>query len=266
MVNASDKSKRLAYKLVDQDGYTRKGSQGETLWLPVGSKVRPTGEGDQPCGPGVLHAYISPEVAVLMNPIHGDIPNPRMFKVISDVKWKTDGVKRWTQGECTVLAKVEVPKISLEEKVAFALCVAPHESTREFAVKWLSGKDRSYESARAAMRTAMRAAREAMRAAREAAETGTWVTWTMARAAANAAYTAEVAARWATPTAWVAWAAAKAVETAAALAAAVTREASREAVDKEQFEAKLPQIWERAEAILRGEYPAEQYDAPYKGE
>jgi hypothetical protein len=194
----------------------------------------------------VLHGYISPEVAVLMNPIHGDISNPRILKVTSDAAWVTDGVKRWTQGGCTVLAKVQVPEISLERKIAFALCAAPHPSIREFAIKWLSGEDRTYESAREATRVA-RNVWETAGASRKA--------WAADRAARAAWAAAEARARGA------AWSVAEAAE-----AAAEAAEEAAECTAKDRFEARLPQIWERAEAILRGEYPAEKYDAPYEGE
>jgi hypothetical protein len=229
---------RIAYKLTDQDGYTRRGFQGETLWLPVGKIVKPTGRGSEPCGPGVLHAYISPEVAVLMNPIHANIRNPRILKVTSDVAWWTNGGKRWTQGECTVLQEVAVPEISLELRVAFAICAAALKSTKKWAIKWLSREDRSFASA---META-RAAAACVAA-----------TWEMeaARAAGAAAALASEAVE----------AAATRAEVARAADAAAAME-----TDKERFEARLPKILERAQAILRGEYPAEQYDAPYEGD
>jgi hypothetical protein len=171
---------------------------------------------------------------MIMNPLHASIPNPRILKVTSDAAWKTDGTKRWTQGECTVLAKVEVPAVSLEEKVAFAICVAPHPSTREFAVKWLTGEDRSYGSAWAAV---------------DAAEVMDAAAWAAAWSATAAAEVREFAAATgeATATATAAEAAAKGAEG-----------------DQERFEARLPLVLERAEAILAGEYPAEQYDAPYE--
>jgi hypothetical protein len=111
--------------------------------------------------------------------------------------------------------------------VAFAICAAPHESTREFAIKWLSGADRSYESAR---------------------EAEAWATG-RAPAAWAAAWATGATGRTPGRTAWV-----------AACAAA------RAKADKERFEARLPKIWARARAILAGEYPAEEYDAPYEVE
>jgi len=80
-----------AYKLVDQDGYTRRNESGETLWLPTGKTVHPTGTGSDPCGPGVLHAYVLPEVAVLANPIHARIRKPRCLRV--SATWRSHSSK-----------------------------------------------------------------------------------------------------------------------------------------------------------------------------
>jgi hypothetical protein len=162
-------SKNIAYKLVDQYGYSRRGLSGETMWLPVGTKVRPTGEGSEPCGPGVLHGYIAPEVALLVNPIHAKVQDPRILKIESDQPWETDGLKRWTRGQCTTLDELAMPVLTTDERVAWAICLSPHESTRQWAINWLSGKDRSVASAKAAW----------------------FAAWPAAYAAKAAAYTAE---------------------------------------------------------------------------
>jgi hypothetical protein len=194
-----------AYKLTDLDGYTRKGISGETFWAE-GEVVHPTGVGTKPCGPGVLHAYISPEVAVLGNPAHASIITPRCFEVELEIRhrladWRTDGFMRWIASPLKVVREVPLPALSMEELVAWAICVSPHESTRAWALKWLSGEDRSWE----------------------AAESVTWGAWAtakhtnwMAQAAAWAAQAAAEAAKchqravhsWAAESvSWAAWAA-----------------------------------------------------------
>lgn len=155
----------MSFKLTDQDGC----SWGGLRW-EVGKVVYPVGVGCKPCGPGVLHAYISGEVAVLANPVHANISNPRLFEIEGD-GWETDGLKRWTCGPCRVVRELEVPVLRLEELVAWVICLAPHSSTRSWAVGWLNGSDRSYESARAAVTwAAAAAAAAAARAEAEAAK------------------------------------------------------------------------------------------------
>jgi len=167
---------RIAYKLTDAGGYTRLGREGETLWQ-VGSIVAPTGTGTEPCGPGVLHAYISPEVARFAQPIHGEAAKyTRCFEVeiAGDGEWRTDGLKRWTTSSLRVLREIrELPELTLEERVAWAICIAPHPSTRNWAIGWLSGRDRSAEAAwEAAWEAEEASAREAARASWSAAWAG----------------------------------------------------------------------------------------------
>jgi len=200
-----------SYRLVNQDGDSR------------------PGRGTAPCGPGVLHLYCSPEVAVLGNPIHDAIERPRCLCVESE-SVQTDGFKRSTSGACTVIGEVELPVLSINELVAWAIVLAPHASTRSWAIQWLNGCDRSSAAARAA------AARAAEARAAEAAEAAAW---------AAVAWAAEAAA-WAAEAAW-------AVQGAQVATAA-------------QAEARLMPAFARAQAILVGEYPVELYDAPMEKE
>ena len=156
------------YKLTDAAGFTRRGKDGETAWS-VGATVAPAGKGSEPCGPGVLHFYGSPEEAMLYDPIHGDYtPNARLFEIEVGVA-ETDGLKWWTAAPVKVLDEVKLPNITTEKRVAWAICLAPHPSTRDWAIGWLSGRDRSADAAWAAARAAAWVA-EAAAAARAAAE------------------------------------------------------------------------------------------------
>lgn len=139
------------YKLVDRNGYSRRGVSGETCWLPIGKTVKPTGKGKSACGPGVLHMYGSALEAVLYNPVHANIKSPRLLKVsASTALVNGDGLKMWTTGKVKVVAELELPEVTIEQKVAWAICLAPHSSTRLWAINWLTGKDRSREAAAAA--------------------------------------------------------------------------------------------------------------------
>jgi hypothetical protein len=243
-----------AYKLVDQDGYTRRGETGERLWLPAGTRVAPTGRGTGPCGPGVLHGYISPEVAVLANPMHAAISSPRLLRISAAKPWLTDGLKRWTTGSCKTVEELPLPQISITELAAWAICLAPHEVTREWAIAWLRGTDRSDTSEGTAL---MRARGMSL----------TWpdgaVAATMYAAAYEAAKSAVRAASLATKSV-VAYEAERAAATlaAAARAAATLAEATLALSDENAaaFERALNPALDRARKILAGELPAEEYD------
>ncbi len=198
---------RVMIKLTDADGYTRRGQPGETHW-EAGCTREPTGVGDQPCGAGVIHAYASALQAALCDPIHGDYgQTARAYAIVAPTRdqWQTDGLKCWTTQAVTLGETVSVPAITLVQRIAWALCLAPQASTRDWAIAWLTGQDRSAGAAEA-------------------------TAWGVA---------------------WAAWgAAARAPRGAAARAA--------------WWDQVAVPAWERAQAILAGTYPADQYDAPWE--
>jgi hypothetical protein len=215
---------RIAYKATDAAGYSRRGLSGETLWTE-GTIVRPTGVGTLPCGPGVLHAYASPEAAVLLHRCHC-VSLSRIFRVLAS-EWQSDGIKRWTSSPVEVIKEVAVPEIALLERTAWAICISPHPSTREWATEWLSDMDRSPAAASAAYTAA-----DAYAAA-SAADSAAY-------AAASAAYAAD----------------------AAAYAADAAVYASYDAASAAVFEQRVVDALDRARAILAGEWPADRFDEP----
>lgn len=224
----------IAYKLVDQEGFTRRGFPGETQWLPVGSVVHPVGEGTEACGPGVLHAYATPEIGVLMNPVHADISNPRCLRVgiVGDGEWESDGMKRWTTSSLTILDEIKVPKLHPEDLAAWAIVMAPHSSIREWAIGWLSGEDRTCRSAKIA-------------------QTVIWGEWkaTATQRAVQAAHAVAEARGGLTE-----WRTAEVVGNVVGKPAWVGRVSSKQ---KENF---LMAALTRARAILAGKFPAEMFD------
>jgi len=263
-----------AYKLTDRNGHTRRGRPGETLWR-VNEIVRPTGVGNLPCGPGVLHAYSTPEVGVLANPIHANFFEPRCFRVeIVGGYWRAGGLKRWTESCLRVVEEVDVPDIPLLTRVAWAVVLVPHSSTRGWAVGWLSGEDRTQDAAAQAEAWAAKAARvwaaEAW-AARAAAAVPAEAArvWAAEAEAARAAKAARVWAARAARTAAAVPAEAAAAAAAAAEAARAAAEAwaaraaaavPAEAADPFAYEALLMPALHRAKAILAGRFPAERFD------
>jgi hypothetical protein len=134
------------YKLTDSNNQTH----GATQW---GEGIEHTASGKgQMCGPGWLHAYRDPLLAVLMNSAHADFTNPVLWIADGDV-----GVDDGLKVGCTrlkTLSVIELPIITTEQRVTFAiLCaleVCREPSFVKWANAWIDGTDRSAEAAKAA--------------------------------------------------------------------------------------------------------------------
>ena len=220
------------YKLTDRDGQT----WGGTQWGP-GVSHSGTGEGEL-CGPGWIHAYEHPLVAVLMNPIHADFKNPRLWEAEGKIAIR-DGQLKCGCKTLTTIREIPLPSITTEMRVRFAiLCAkevcASYSAWNAWADRWLSGEDRSEAAAEAAWAAAYRsaayrsawasavwaaawAAASAASAASAAYRAAYRAAWAAAEAAAEAAYrSARASAVWA-----AAWAAAEAAYRSARAAAAM---------------------------------------------
>jgi hypothetical protein len=191
------------YKLTDQKMQT----YNSTQW---GDNITHTanGQGDL-CGPGWLHAYTSPLLAVLLNPIHANTVNPILWEAEGTGDSKNDRGLKIGFTSLTTVRTLPIPVVTLEQKIRFAILCGKQINTdpnwNAWADNWLSGTDRSEAAARTTVRTTVRAARAAAWAAAEAVAEA-------AEAAAEAARAAEAAAE----------AAARAAEAAAEAAARTT--------------------------------------------
>lgn len=139
----------MLYKLTDQLGQTR----NQTQWGPdVAHKA--TGDLNQPlCSDGWIHAYESPEVAVFMNPAHGNFADPRLWEAKGRVG-KRDGELKCGCRALTTLREIPLPVITAEQRVEIAIQCALKVYTEPgfvaWAEGWLSGKDRTWAAAWAA--------------------------------------------------------------------------------------------------------------------
>ena len=187
------------YKLTDSCGKTR----NDTQWGP-GVSHSGTGEGEL-CGPGWIHAYEHPLIAVLMNPIHARFRTPRLWEAEGEVGLRNGQLKCGCK-TLTTIREIPLPEITAEMRVRFAILCAKEVCAdlpwNAWADKWLSGEDRS-EAAAGAVASAASAARAA-------------AAWAAAASAAWAVASAASAAR----AARAAWAAAQAAEAAAYRSAA----------------------------------------------
>lgn len=178
------------YKLTDKNYLTRAGELNETKW-GEGVTHKATGEGTKLCTSDVIHAYTSPLLAVLMNPVHADIKDPILWEAEGEIIAAASdkvGVK-----ELTTIRIIPLPKITQTQKIAFgilaALEVYEEESFKLWAENWLSGRDRSSESARKVELAAQAAA-----VWTKAADAAMWAAAARAAWAAVAAHVAADAA------------------------------------------------------------------------
>jgi len=219
MTTKHTKEKKMStlYKLTDGDGKTRNG----TRWGP-GVSHSGTGEGGL-CGPGWIHAYEHPLIAVLLNPIHADFKSPRLWEAEGKIAIR-DGQLQCGCKTLTTIREIPLPEITTEMWIRFAILCTKEASTAAvgeawkawnvWADKWLSGEDRSAAAAAAA--AAAEAATSAVGPARAAYNAAAWA----ADAAAREAEAAARAAAWAS-----AWSVQWAAEAAASAAYRSTRAA-----------------------------------------
>jgi hypothetical protein len=164
------------YKLTDQKMQTHNGFQ----WV-LGEWQEAKGDESQDlCSDGWLHCYSSPLLAVLHNPIHANIQNPRLFEIeVSGATKDDNGIKQGFR-KMRLIKEMPKPEITTEQRVKYAILCAKDiyedEDFNKWADNWLSGRSRSVGAAEAAAR-----ATEA--AARAAAEAAVWAAWTTEAAA-----------------------------------------------------------------------------------
>ena len=169
------------YKLTDSCGKT----WGGTQWGP-GVSHSGTGKGEL-CGPGWIHAYEHPLIAVLMNPIHARFRTPRLWEAEGEVGLRNGQLKCGCK-TLTIIREIPLPSITTEMRVRFAILCAKEVcadlSWNAWADRWLSGEDRSAEAAWAAQATSWAA--YAAQAAAAAAAAAAWAAYAAEAAAAAA--------------------------------------------------------------------------------
>jgi hypothetical protein len=125
-----------------------------------------------------------------MNPIHAQFESPRLWEAESSGEELHEQLKSGSK-TLTTVRELPLPEVSKTQRIAFGiLCakeVCKHKAWNAWADKWLSGEDRTKESARAA---ASRAAYAASRAASRAADAAHSADYAAEYAAFAAAYAA----------------------------------------------------------------------------
>ena len=234
------------YKLLSQDLT----SHQDTKW-EIGVPITIAKEGVKMCSDQVLHCYNHPMLAVIFNPIHAGIRNPKLFEIEVDEIVNTDGLKFASKSQ-TLIKEISLPKIAIEQRVEFAIktvkLVYKNESWNSWADKWLDGSDRTVAAAANAATAYAAAANAAANAASNAATAAAAAANAADAYAANAANAADAAAAYAAD-AYAAYAADAADDAAAyaADAAAYAADAAAYAADadtKNEFNKKMIEIIE----------------------
>jgi len=193
----------VKYKLTNKNMRTYGGFQWELGVLA--HKENDVGEKGL-CSDVFYHWYHSPLMAVLMNSINSDIDDPRLFECEVGGEVRDEYGLKGGSTSCMLVRELELPVITNRQRVAFgilcAIKVHKDEYFSAWAVRWLSGEDRTEETAAAVEQAmektepkmkeqaldeeAMVAARMAARAAARTA--GTWLVevWAAESAAAAA--------------------------------------------------------------------------------
>lgn len=137
------------FKLTDQNNKTRVGYSNETVW-GAGVTRTVTKEGTELCTDQVIHAYSNPYLALLFNPIHADIRNPKLWVADGDVVVNNNNIKVGCKS-LTTIKEISLPEITLEQRVEFVIrcvkAVFDDADWNEWADAWLDGTDRTQESA-----------------------------------------------------------------------------------------------------------------------
>ncbi len=134
-----------AYKLLTQGMQSHGGLQ----WT-IGCTHTAQEPGNKMCSPQVLHCYSHPLMAVMFNPIHANIDNPRLFEIETSEIINQDFSKLACKSQ-TLIKEIPLPTLSDEQRQEVAIrCAmllpdAPQEWTT-WANDWLSGKDRTLKS------------------------------------------------------------------------------------------------------------------------
>ena len=136
------------YKLTDQEMQTHGNFQWELgKWYEIPEE----NQGNDLCSESWFHCYNDPYLAILLNPIHANIENPRLFEIEVDGDSMEDKGLKFGFTKMRLVKEIKIPEVSMEQRVEFAIrCALEVCHDKKFvswANKWLSGEDRSPETA-----------------------------------------------------------------------------------------------------------------------
>lgn len=135
---------KLCCKWVSQDMTTK----NDTKWQEGVPNELPEGHDLMLCYPGLYHYYEHPLLAVMFKDHHV----PTNYTKLYEIKVEGTVVEGWDKSgatKLTLIKELEIPEVTLINKVAFgilcALEVCEDPTFIDWANNWLSGKERSKE-------------------------------------------------------------------------------------------------------------------------
>ncbi len=142
-------TKEIAYKLLDQELFS---NNGKFQW-EIGKTYTIEKPGNKMCSSEVFHCYNHPILAVLLNPLHGNIENPRLFEIEVPEFCNNDGLKYASKSQ-TLIKEIPLPDISDNQRIEFAIKVVKlvrnyndYPEWNAWADRWLNGEDQSNNAA-----------------------------------------------------------------------------------------------------------------------
>jgi len=139
---------KTAYKLTDSKMRTYKGFQWE-----LGKWYETTGE-EKFYSSGWFHFYSDPLVGLFLNPLRAGIKNLRLFRAEVEGKVLDNYGLNCGYSRARLIEELTVLQISPVQRIRFAILCAKkvykEKEWNKWANKWLSGKDRTEESAKSA--------------------------------------------------------------------------------------------------------------------
>lgn len=132
------------YKLTNSEGY----SYNYTRW-GEGITHTASGEGGL-CGPGWLHAYTHPVLAVILNNIHANFILPLLWEAEGEIEKDDHGLKVGTT-KLTTIRQLPLPEVTGTQAMRLAILsvleVYKQPEVQEWGVRWLANTDRTLLSA-----------------------------------------------------------------------------------------------------------------------
>lgn len=139
------------YKLTDRDGYTQRDTPYALKW---GEWVthEASSPGTELCTSQVIHYYGSPELALLLNPIHAGITEPLVWEAEISKSVAHDGLKGGAK-RLTTIQQVTIAAPTTAQRVRFAiLCSLELPQVPGYCAwtrHWLDGTNRTEVAAEA---------------------------------------------------------------------------------------------------------------------
>ncbi len=185
------------YKILDRSMEYYDGFNGSKRWSL--GEWKEADKLDVYGSPGGFRGYEHPLLAVLHNPIHSNIIDPRLFEAEADGEIVRDGQMELKSKRMRITKEIPVPEVSTAQRVAYAIYCAKRVFSvpkwdryvpkwYHWADAWLRGEDRSEQAAQEAVK-------EANAAWASVWEAGEYMSAREAAAAECAAQAAEAASR-----------------------------------------------------------------------